>query len=854
MKKLVFLFFSLFFLSFSYAINIQWELRYGYCYEPSQPGQYINKKYNNRFAKCFHLNDYQNSSFYYMLDKKDLNSIVLKSFIWKEIKVTAELLKDYSLHLSCDACKAYRIYKVWNVELMSKEEKTRFTYYKNNFISHKKDIPYKKYKSLSYGKKVKYAVSLIKKIWLQANKKTDKLAYYKTILSRVEKAELKLKKLIYNKKNSYSKVLLYKDVNDILVIFKRMLRGLIQNEYSNARLKQEVLVDKEYINIYKYLSTSQYTEFDKAVLKWQQKYIVKYVDKVLELLDDIYPKIQFAYNVNWDIKFTSSINKSVDTDIKINDFNLLYKNYKEKLNLKASYKNEKVDAYIDLEWVLDYKNYKSFIKYNKFLVDNKGVESFSQSLWKWILFEKSKKISNYIKSLKEIREILNTKPLVRELPKSLVWRSNVIIISIPVAKDITEKLWEHFDNSYIKKYIKYILNWKDIYYQKDWNNYIVKTEKIFYHKNEYFDVSFNKYWELKYIKWFVDRTKIDITLNWNSLNGSIIEYRYDNPDKIKEKTIFNWNIEWDIKFTYYKNGYNLTEEYKWVLNIEKLKFETTVKNYDFLWNIKIRLKDLLYVDVNLRDNMDNEHSFYLYYDKNGKFEYKINAGSYKKIIGSWKWTIAYCKTDFKGDINLDMLRANIILKDSRQWSYCNHNYIIKSIGWIADIEVKLKSKKSNYVSNITLPTDYISYGEFLKWTRSVTWYKNESDISRKASLFQMSTALVMYFSDYWEYPEWRNTNDLKSPLKSYINHIPTDPQTKEPYFYRVLTSNWVTKAWYILWAKMENPKYCNLDVSSEQWLEKLLKQNNYELTRFYKFMVNDGSIKTPWCYYVMLRD
>ena len=120
------------------------------------------------------------------------------------------------------------------------------------------------------------------------------------------------------------------------------------------------------------------------------------------------------------------------------------------------------------------------------------------------------------------------------------------------------------------------------------------------------------------------------------------------------------------------------------------------------------------------------------------------------------------------------------------------------------------------------------------------------DVARKANLSQLSTALTMYFNDQWEYPDslWK-----LSPM--YLMDLPKDPVTHKDYFYKAFDVNWRANAWFLLAAKMDNPKDCNTDIYSIQKLEQIIKKISNNLQEKEKILNTNGKYH-KWCYYVMI--
>ena len=129
----------------------------------------------------------------------------------------------------------------------------------------------------------------------------------------------------------------------------------------------------------------------------------------------------------------------------------------------------------------------------------------------------------------------------------------------------------------------------------------------------------------------------------------------------------------------------------------------------------------------------------------------------------------------------------------------------------------------------------------------------QRDIVRKADLSKISIALTMYFNDHGVYPNWSNTIDIEKKLVPlYMSVIPKDPKTNKWYFYKNMYKQWAKDAWAILAVKMEDPKDCNVNIYSSKDLNKIIKENNDEITYVEKYLIKKWNYK-KWCYYVVIN-
>jgi len=103
----------------------------------------------------------------------------------------------------------------------------------------------------------------------------------------------------------------------------------------------------------------------------------------------------------------------------------------------------------------------------------------------------------------------------------------------------------------------------------------------------------------------------------------------------------------------------------------------------------------------------------------------------------------------------------------------------------------------------------------------LTWAQARArDAARQWNLTQLATALNVYFSDNWSYPDgWLCVSDLRDDLiPNYIKTIPTDPQrqritygtkpggcTSWDYAYAWLTRNGAARAGMVVIANTESP-------------------------------------------------
>jgi len=673
MKKIIFLIWWLLFsLAISYAVDIQWELEYDVC---NNPNRYISKDLN---ANCFFVNDYQNRKFYYLIDKSDLTSSLLKPFVRNYVKLETDIVPDNNVTLKCSNCMAYKITDVQQIKLMSKEEQKLFDYYKSKFLSFKTT----KYKPLSFEKKELYAQAFIKKVDKIAQKKKDKIAYYKYIVKKISKAKEKLLKLGKDEKDTW-KILLYSDVYDILDL---ITKELLEKIY-NVR-KQQVV---------SYLESDNYTNFDRAVLKIQQKYLVKFVDKLLDYLNDIVSyKEAVAYDIKGNISFESP---NLKNEIILKKMLVAYKDNRELIDMDMISSWSQLME-LSFTEVADYNTWKKFVKYNKYLIDGNSVV---ENVGDWILVEDSKDVVDTLNTIKQLRDLLNTKPFIRELPKSITGKSHIVVFDLIEYGKVFEKIDD--DSTYdatFEEIIRDLDNWHYIYYTEKDGAYVlheIKNGKQLWPtvsigiRGDFVKISSYKHWKFNFL---LSDNKLDIS--------------YEEPEENSSVTKLNINgsLDWDISILYIDKSPYSTENLEGKINLEKLTLNLVLKKDDETLKIDLSLGDIFKLDFDFSGFNEKMKIYFTYDTKTWKTKYDINLNSpYWAIMSwTWEWVISYCKTDFKGEINYLNYNIKINLKDKKVLDHCEHNYIIDSD--FASLKALLESKKLRTVPDIILPTKYIT--------------------------------------------------------------------------------------------------------------------------------------------------
>jgi len=125
------------------------------------------------------------------------------------------------------------------------------------------------------------------------------------------------------------------------------------------------------------------------------------------------------------------------------------------------------------------------------------------------------------------------------------------------------------------------------------------------------------------------------------------------------------------------------------------------------------------------------------------------------------------------------------------------------------------------------------------------------DMAKRLRLHEISIALTMYFNNYGMYPI-----SLNKLAPTYISKVPTNPINNKQFFYKLLDKNGFAKGWAIIWVKMGDVKNCNINVYSEQELNKIIKQNNNDSIKLYQYLIKlkqDNTKFNKWCYYIRLN-
>lgn len=125
------------------------------------------------------------------------------------------------------------------------------------------------------------------------------------------------------------------------------------------------------------------------------------------------------------------------------------------------------------------------------------------------------------------------------------------------------------------------------------------------------------------------------------------------------------------------------------------------------------------------------------------------------------------------------------------------------------------------------------------------------DTARKIDVSKLNTALLMYFNNKGEYPDWTCTKALTWELASYIKEIPHDPQwvrstywTKDrwctgwSYAYTAITANWSEKGWSVVLSNIETYG------KNSNWV---LSWSNYKTNPQFKQTSEENTILSNKC-------
>lgn len=128
----------------------------------------------------------------------------------------------------------------------------------------------------------------------------------------------------------------------------------------------------------------------------------------------------------------------------------------------------------------------------------------------------------------------------------------------------------------------------------------------------------------------------------------------------------------------------------------------------------------------------------------------------------------------------------------------------------------------------------------------------ERDSARISDLWQTWTALSIYFSDRWSYPEsnWMvELSEIQDYLvPRYMDSLPSDPLDWKSYYYISLNNRWTENWWYALIAELENA-----------WNSWDINANNIdEIYNMIKGIDSDSSkfreiLEDSWNYYLSYR-
>jgi len=419
------------------------------------------------------------------------------------------------------------------------------------------------YHKLSTNKKTMYAIVVTKKLLNIANKKQNKVAYIQNIIYKIDKINTKLQnspKYRYNPK--------YQDIVEILKKVKLNLKNYVAD------------------NIINYLNNSNYTEFDKTILKAQQTYLVKLIDILLKKISD-----EQAYKMDVNASFSSTNPQllAAKANLKLKNFEINKKWLLTSANGEIELQNMYISVNTILSLIKDDEKGNLYIKFDKLdlgglvmMQQPNAEEKIKKILWKYILISKNNSRENPIESITKLRNILNTKPLVREVPAKYTWKNKNILIPTKAMFEIDKIMWKNLwksEEELLKESIlKELGKTENTYYTKSGNGYIIKENS---NNNNY--ILLNNNWRITEISSKNDHWYL-IYKDWK------IELNGEDKDGAKVKLSWTFDVENEnINLTYDysdldKDGYIKVIYNKWNLNIEINIKKDNEKIFELKWN------------------------------------------------------------------------------------------------------------------------------------------------------------------------------------------------------------------------------------------------------------------------------
>ena len=714
-----------------------------------------------------------------------------------------------------------------------------------NYVSASNWFNNKTYHYISVEKRNKIVDKIMNKLKLKLKDKTyeQKIAYIEKFEKRLGNIKLKLRNLINSGNLSEYKRKLYLDIQLIIYNLEVKVYILKQQIYVEQRQKKEEKIKP----IIKYLlQTNNYTEFDKAVLALQQKYIVKTLKSLkASLLKNI--NNSYSYNIDGNINIKMLFRDLLNIKFK----NLLVEKQDDKQHfkwwayvrfysfLKQKYWIDKLSTVFDI--YTQWKN-KVIFKFDKFDAEwENNFDYLNKYLWKYILI--SSKNDNILTSkqvfwkIDDIINIINTRPLFREVPEKYTWKKWVIAPTLDFYKLINGyKPEEKFKENIITLMDNIKTNYVYAIFSKQWYVYDIKVKNLekMYKKWSKIDLKITKNWDFNsmIVTLTKDFKKIDFKLNqdynqkitwyfkmdsnWkNSIDWTILwkVWQYYNL-KIAWKNgngTFSWNVNLNfdldkikIDFNYKWKSFYKNEELKFSINSNNNKLNILFDVINHVWKSKFNLnfdKNTGYTNIFLNSYVKS------YYVNNSDFENQFTI-NWKGILKSWKSNFQLT-WKFPNKWNLTLMLKDTSLSYNKYMEELKLEFMQNWIGFLK-IDWKLNITK-NWKRNIVLPTNYVKFDELGFVNKEQEQAKNTV---KMINLHTIWTALSQYQFDTWEYPKSIYDND---ELKKYIDYIPKDPDGKK-YGYIVLYNGGTENAWYILYTELKNSNKCNFRYSD---LEKI---------------------------------
>jgi len=729
-------------------------------------------------------------------------------------------------------------------------------------------------------------------------KKFEKIQGYDKKLIYVNKIYTKVLKAIYmieEKKKWKNDIILTKvhnwliDIKFYLQILKKELWRKIEDRIIQNEQKNETVIVNDF-DVKKYINAWD-KQVDKELFELQKKMYTNMID-ILDInnIRNIIKNITEEKNnsisskqINWNVWLYYSNQNIANIELK----DLILRNDKDKryvwweisFNLNNNFylinsiPNSKWSLSNNIKFEIYNKLNDFYIKINSLKLDQnisklfkwwiEKLYNFNSKYWflninlndNWNV-TKHKNFTDLItdKKIKNIIEWLWKYPL---FTTSIKTNDMYLLIPTTYFCSMITMVWCNTQQYYEKFLINYLKSPFKLYYKKDYNSHVFLM--LWLNNNNAFKVILSDEWKIKLIDILYKKNdyvenSVDLKLyyqadkNWKPLLAKWKIYL-----KEKNNNIRNINLNYEVKKWLSLNSnlqiYNINH-WMWDIYWFKNKFDLVVNNSVGY----IKFDHIMYVD----DDWNKQAHIYFDYNKTTwKTNITINSVDWNIDI-KWKWILKDGKNNFEltwyigGFYGIKLNIKDKYISHDQYNHKLSFDVMMKQM-WMTRIfwfDVNLYIK--NLVNrSILLPVKFKKIDNLSEYFLSDA-YKNSRDIARKANLSQIGIALEMYFNDYWLYPF---PEKLKLNLSQYyISVIPTDPKTKKQYFYYPLTKNWADQGWAILWAQMENPKNCNLNVTSDQELLELLKKYDYKREKINQLLDYEHKQKfNEGCYYIMIN-